>query len=58
MEQALPDSFFASPTKAAADNLSEFPTLADANESGAFSASSSSHNKLEQPSTSSEMASH
>ncbi|KAK7307919.1 hypothetical protein VNO77_41395 [Canavalia gladiata] len=50
MEQALPDSLFASPTKAAGDYLTDFSTLAEVNENDVLSANSSSHNKL-QPTT-------
>ncbi|XP_057758670.1 zinc finger CCCH domain-containing protein 55-like [Arachis stenosperma] len=56
VEQALPDSFFASPTKAAGDNVSDFSSLAGINESAALSASTYSHNELEQETTSGEMA--
>ncbi|XP_027360021.1 zinc finger CCCH domain-containing protein 55 isoform X2 [Abrus precatorius] len=54
VEPALPDSLFASPTKGAGDYLTDFSTLAEANESTAFSASSSSHIKPEPATTSSD----
>ncbi|KAJ1391272.1 Zinc finger, CCCH-type [Sesbania bispinosa] len=58
VEHALPDSLFASPTKAAGDNLTDFSTLAELNESVVFSASSSSHNNSESTTTSNDMAAH
>ena len=39
MEHTLPDSLFASPTKAAGDYPSDFSSLEEANESTAFSSS-------------------
>ncbi|XP_061374129.1 zinc finger CCCH domain-containing protein 55-like isoform X2 [Gastrolobium bilobum] len=51
VEQALPDSLFASPTKAAGDYVPNFSTLAEVNES------SSSHKKLELTTTSGDVAS-
>ncbi|XP_019421990.1 PREDICTED: zinc finger CCCH domain-containing protein 55-like isoform X1 [Lupinus angustifolius] len=57
VEQSLPDSLFASPTKAAGHNLSDFSTSAETIESDVFS--TSSYHKLElQPTTSNDMASH
>ncbi|KAL2347935.1 hypothetical protein Fmac_001935 [Flemingia macrophylla] len=53
VEQALPDSLFASPTKAAGDYHADFSTMAEVNESAIFSASSSSHNKPEPMTTAS-----
>jgi hypothetical protein len=41
VEQTLPDSLFASPTKAAGDYQSDFSPLEEHNESTAFSTSSS-----------------
>lgn len=60
MEHDLPDSLFASPTKAAGDYLSDFSPLEEVNESAAaFSATSSSHNKSESTTTASgDVASH
>lgn len=57
VEQALPDNLFASPTKAAGDYHADFSTMAEVNESAVFSASSSSHNKPEPLTTSSDVAS-
>ncbi|TKY71053.1 Zinc finger CCCH domain-containing protein 55 [Spatholobus suberectus] len=57
VEQALPDSLFASPTKAAGDYHADFSTLAEVNESAVFSSSSSSHDKLVPTTTSSDVAS-
>lgn len=58
VEQALPDSLFASPTKATGDYHADFSTLAEVNESAVFSASSSSEDKLEPTTSSSDVASH
>ncbi|KAK7264060.1 hypothetical protein RJT34_31663 [Clitoria ternatea] len=60
MEQALPDNLFASPTKAARDNLPDFSTFAATSESASFSISLAfpTPNKLESQATSSDMASH
>jgi len=57
VEQALPDSLFASPTKAAGDYHADFSTLAEVNDSAVFSSTSSSHEKLEPPTSSSDLAS-
>ncbi|BAU00670.1 Zinc finger CCCH domain-containing protein [Vigna angularis] len=57
VEQALPDSLFASPTKAAGDYHADFSTLAEVNHSAAFSSTSSSYDKLEPATSSSDLAS-
>lgn len=53
VEQALPDSLFASPTKAAGDYHADFSTLAEVNNSAVFSSSSSSFQQKLEPTTSS-----
>lgn len=57
VEQALPDSLFASPTKAAGDYMSDFSTLTEVKESAEFSTSSSTRNNLESTTASSDVAS-
>lgn len=57
VEQALPDSLFASPTKAAGDYHADFSTMSVVNESAVFSATSSSHDKIEPTTTSNDVAS-
>ncbi|KAE9606511.1 putative transcription factor C3H family [Lupinus albus] len=57
VEHSLPDSLFASPTKAAGDNLSDFSALAGIIESALFS-TSPSHKLEPQPTTSNDMASY
>ncbi|KAI4305024.1 hypothetical protein L6164_028415 [Bauhinia variegata] len=58
VEQVLPDTLFASPTKGAGDNQSNVSLLPEVNKSSSFPTSTPCENKLEPAAASTGMASH